>query len=158
MRRLLLLASLFGVALLVASSAFGQSRGPSGVDGSFNCEDFDTQAEAQAFLRADPSDPDGLDGLPGSAFDGVEGVACESLPSPTDFNPVLPTGETPSMRDDGELRDIPATVPDEQYITEKRELLEAGGSEAGPMPLMPNGSCPEEFPVRRGDTCVTPGS
>jgi len=38
-----------------------------------NCADFDTQAEAQACLNTDPSDPFGLDG------DG-DGVACESLP------------------------------------------------------------------------------
>jgi hypothetical protein len=38
-----------------------------------NCSDFDTQAEAQACLYADPSDPFHLDG------DG-DGVACPSLP------------------------------------------------------------------------------
>ena len=38
-----------------------------------NCSDFDTQAEAQTCLDADPSDPFNLDG------DG-DGEACESLP------------------------------------------------------------------------------
>jgi hypothetical protein len=55
-----------------ASVALAQSRGPSGADGSFNCEDFDTQPQAQAFFDADPSDPNGLDG------EG-DGVPCESL-------------------------------------------------------------------------------
>jgi hypothetical protein len=38
-----------------------------------NCPDFDTQAEAQACLDADPSDPFDLDG-------DKNGLACESLP------------------------------------------------------------------------------
>ena len=38
-----------------------------------NCSDFDTQAEAQACLDADPSDPFNLDG-------DNDGEACESLP------------------------------------------------------------------------------
>lgn len=82
MRRLSLVATLSLLAMLVfASVAFAQSRGPSGADGTYNCEDFDTQEQAQAFFDADPSDPDGLDGPPGDAFTGEPGVACESLPS-----------------------------------------------------------------------------
>jgi competence protein ComEC len=38
-----------------------------------NCSDFDTQAEAQACLDADPTDPFNLDG-------DNDGLACESLP------------------------------------------------------------------------------
>jgi hypothetical protein len=29
----------------------------------------------------------------------------------------------------------------------------AGGAEAGPVPLMPNGRCPKEFPVKQGGAC-----
>lgn len=39
-----------------------------------NCDDFDTQEEAQQQLDEDPSDPHGLD-------TDDDGVACESLPS-----------------------------------------------------------------------------
>jgi hypothetical protein len=38
-----------------------------------NCSDFTTQAEAQAALNQDPSDPNGLD-------TDNDGVACEDLP------------------------------------------------------------------------------
>jgi hypothetical protein len=38
-----------------------------------NCSDFDTQAEAQTCLNADPTDPFNLDG-------DNDGIACESLP------------------------------------------------------------------------------
>ena len=62
-----------------------------------NCDDFPNQAAAQQELREDPSDPEGLDGLPGEAFSGIEGVACEDLPPPTDFDPVVPpaVGDSP---------------------------------------------------------------
>lgn len=72
MRRLLLLAAMCGMALLVASPAMAQS----GADGGFNCIDFATQEDAQAFFNQDTSDPEGLD-----ADD--DGEACEDsgLPS-----------------------------------------------------------------------------
>jgi hypothetical protein len=33
------------------------------------------------------------------------------------------------------------------------DLLGAGGPTMGPVPLMPGGGCPEEYPVRLGDAC-----
>ncbi len=59
------------------------------------CLEFDSQAEAQQRLEEDPSDPDGLDGPPGEAFTGIEGVACEDLPPPEDLTPVLPPDDGP---------------------------------------------------------------
>lgn len=50
----------------------------------YNCGDFKSQQQAQLVLRADPSDPNGLDGL-GSCR---HGVACESGPAPKDLTPV----------------------------------------------------------------------
>jgi hypothetical protein len=50
---------------------------------AYNCGDFASQAQAQAVLRADPRDPNGLDG------NDNDGIACESRPSPTDRVPVL---------------------------------------------------------------------
>jgi hypothetical protein len=35
----------------------------------------------------------------------------------------------------------------------KENLLEAGGPEDGPVPLMPGGGCPQEFPLQRGESC-----
>ena len=83
MRRLLLLSATLGMVLLVASPAFAQS----GADGGFNCIDFATQEEAQAFFDADPSDPEGLDA------DG-DGEACEDSG--------LPSGGTAPTPDDGD--------------------------------------------------------
>ena len=52
-----------------------------GQNDAFNCDDFATQAQAQAVLRADHSDPNRLDG-------NRDGVACESRPAPNDLTPV----------------------------------------------------------------------
>jgi hypothetical protein len=35
----------------------------------------------------------------------------------------------------------------------KRDLFDSGGPTSGPLPLMPNGGCPWEFPVQRGKAC-----
>jgi micrococcal nuclease len=43
----------------------------------YNCGDFQTQAEAQAVLRANPSDPNRLDA-------DRDGIACETRPAPRD--------------------------------------------------------------------------
>lgn len=94
-RRLDLLAVLAALvvtlAAVIAHAANAQGTGTRLAER--NCEDFDSQAAAQDFLRDDPSDPDGLDGPPGEGFTGEEGVACESLPAPFDTEPVLPEGE-----------------------------------------------------------------
>ena len=82
MRRFMLLAALCAaLVLMLATAALAQSRGPSGADGTYNCEDFDFQEDAQDFYNQDTSDPDGLDGPIGTGFTGEQGVACEELPS-----------------------------------------------------------------------------
>jgi Excalibur calcium-binding domain len=64
-----------GALVLSAPAALAQA-------GDQDCSDFASQAEAQAHLRADPSDPDGLDG-------DSDGIACESNPAPFDRTPVV---------------------------------------------------------------------
>lgn len=75
MRKLLVIGVALGASLVVMSPAFA-------VDDQ-NCSDFESQAAAQAHLRADPSDPDGLDGSPGRNA-GDDGVACENNSGPRD--------------------------------------------------------------------------
>jgi hypothetical protein len=36
---------------------------------------------------------------------------------------------------------------------DRKPLMDAGGPTAGPVPLMPGGGCPEEYPVRRHGAC-----
>ncbi len=59
--------------------------------------------------------------------------------------------------------DLTSEFTEDQYIIEEQviieepydngELLEAGGAVAGPMPLMPNGECPKELPVKLSGAC-----
>lgn len=49
--------------------------------GSLNCSNFSSQASAQANLRANPSDPNGLDA-------DNDGIACENNRAPFDRTPV----------------------------------------------------------------------
>lgn len=87
MRKLLLLASLCMVGVLVfAQVALAQSRGPSGADGTYNCEDFDDQGQAQEFSLGDPQDENGLD------EDG-DGIVCEDLPTVTEDGIIPGEGE-----------------------------------------------------------------
>jgi hypothetical protein len=56
----------------------------------------------------------------------------------------------------GETTMREATVvspPDEQYSANTGELLEAGGPGSGPVPTMPDGTCPDEFPEEDGGAC-----
>ena len=70
-----------------------------------NCSDFASQAAAQRHLRADPSDPDGLDAKPGPADGndqaGGDGIACESNPGPFDREPVFAGGQAPQTTQPG---------------------------------------------------------
>lgn len=86
------LIAVFAVAsvALVATPASAQEALPGfdplpyiGQGDAFNCADFASQAEAQAVLRADPSDPNKLD------QGGIPGVACESNRGLRDTEPVL---------------------------------------------------------------------
>jgi hypothetical protein len=128
-----------------------------------NCDDFDSQAEAQDFLREDPSDPEGLDGPPGNASTGIRGVACEDNPPPTDFDPALSSGvgvpngvpeedeEEPPDRElpeedppDGEppeRKPPDRALPDREPPDEDKELLNAGGD----LPLPPQSDTDNDF-------------
>jgi hypothetical protein len=47
----------------------------------------------------------------------------------------------------------PAPPPPPRPTPAPAPPFNAGGAEAGPVPLMPNGSCPKEFPVKQGRAC-----
>jgi hypothetical protein len=54
--------------------------------------------------------------------------------------------------------DINGTACDEEdYFSRqnnsRQSLLEAGGPGNGPVPPMPNGGCPKEFPLQKGKAC-----
>ena len=125
-----LLATLLMVLASVAVLLVGRED-PANAQSSdpFDCADFDTQEEAQAEYDSDPSDPSGLDA-------DSDGEACEELGSGG--------GSGGSGASD-------QYASDDQYSN--APLLESGGPGDGPAPMMPDGSCPEEFPTQRDAAC-----
>jgi hypothetical protein len=91
------------------------------------CASFGSQASAQAELERDPSDPINLDP------DG-NGRACDD---------VATSSASPSS--------APASPSPRPQRT--HELLNAGGPANGPVPLMADGNCPIEFPVKQNGLC-----
>jgi hypothetical protein len=129
-------------ALVLSSPALAQE---------LNCDDFPSQEAAQEALREDPTDPEGLDGPPGAAFSGIQGVACEDNPPPTDFDPALPSGfgvpnevspDEESLDDESPDRERPDEDPPNRERANReppaggRTLMEAGGNL--PLPEQPN--------------------
>ena len=187
------------LAGVVAAVNYQQILNPSNpalAQDEFDCASFNSQAEAQAELRRDPSDPSGLDGPIGTASDGTSGVACEVYPyddpardeTPVDVggssppattittppptsSPPSTTIATPPPKSIPPTKTPPASSPRTKTPPRKsnssplssasasptpqppRDLFNAGGPTHGPVPLMPDGSCPREFPSKRGNLC-----
>lgn len=103
-----------------------------------DCEDFATTAEAQAVYDQDPSDPNELD-------PDNDGRACEPF-------------EDDAGEDNGSTTSSPTSIStaspaasSDQY--DNGNLFNAGGPTHGPVPLMPDGSCPAEYPVKQNGAC-----
>ena len=101
--------------------------------------DFTYQEDAQAVYDQDPSDPNGLDG------NDNDGVACEMLP----HRPVGP-GTTPEPTTS--IPPTPSPSPSPSPSPEPT-LMDGGGPENGTAPLMPEGGCPVEYPLKRDGLC-----
>jgi hypothetical protein len=71
-----------------------------------------------------------------------ESAASEITPT------IRPTPSPPSVL----LSPPPAPLPPPQPAPP----FKAGGPKDGPVPLMPNGICPKEFPVKQGEACYRP--
>lgn len=74
----------------------------------------------------------------------------DKSPSPT--TPSAP--KTPSPAPPGAPKTPPPPPPPPPN---PGTLMEAGGPSAGPLPTMPGGGCPEEFPVEKSDGCYVEG-
>jgi hypothetical protein len=115
-----------GFTLRVAWESFDEpALAQSPAEGDlYDCEDFTTPEEAQAQLL--PGDPYGLDA-------DNDGTACDELGgTATGGTTGGPVGPLDGGNDD---------------------LLDAGGPENGPVPLMPSGGCPAEYHIERGGLC-----
>ena len=109
-----------------------------------NCAQFSSRQEAQNELDENLNDPLGLD-------PDANSIACEDFfgtpddPGAQDITVGSPPPGSPP----------PKTPPPSPPIDPGpgEDLLDAGGPKSGPLPLMPNGSCPKEFTVKRDGAC-----
>ncbi|MDX5892590.1 hypothetical protein [Rubrobacter radiotolerans] len=85
-------------------------------------------------------------GVPANISGTYTVTVSEGEVAPTPEEPSTPS---PTIQPAGsETRDRQAPTP-----STDRSLLYSGGPASGALPLMPDGRCPAEFPVKRGDTC-----
>jgi hypothetical protein len=113
----------------------------------YNCASFGSQQSAQAELERDPSDPNDLDS------DG-NGRACDdydySASTTNNTTNSTTTRSSPSPSTTSPSSPSPSSKPRPQGDL---NLLNAGGPTNGPAPLMPDGTCPPEFPTKHKNLC-----
>src|SRR5215210_8094530 len=123
----------------------------------YDCASFGSQESAQVELDSDPSDPNNLDA------DG-NGIACDNYPYGTSgsvaassVSPSSPSPSSPSPSStspggpSGSGASSSASAPPRPQKTHK--LFASGGRTNGPVPLMKDGTCPAEFPVKHNGLC-----
>jgi hypothetical protein len=84
-------------------------------------------------------------GVPGASRldpDG-NGIACDELQSAGGGQSASASRASPQ----------PSVDRGSQLLNRYGNLLEAGGPTSGPLPLMPDGGCPREFPTMRDGAC-----
>ena len=97
------------------------------------------------------------EGVPGASRldpDG-NGIACDELRS-AGGSQAASAGSTAGSaagRAAGSAAPQPSVDGGSQLLDRYGNLLEAGGPTSGPLPLMPNGGCPQEFPAMRDGAC-----
>jgi hypothetical protein len=117
----------------------------------YDCASFGSQESAQVQLDSDPSDPNNLDSDGnGIACDdypyGTSGSVAASTPAPSSAPAVEPSA---SASPSGSSSASPKPKPPQK----SHDLFASGGPTNGPVPLMADGGCPEEFPEKRNGLC-----
>ena len=71
-----------------------------------------------------------------------------------------PPGQPPNQPNGGQPKSAPSAprptptpTPTPQPDPSPGELFNAGGPSEGPVPAMPGGDCPKEYPLQHGDAC-----
>ena len=152
----LVMVGLVLVAGLVLRVAYEQLVYPSkpavAQSDQYDCASFGSQESAQAVLDSDPSDPNNLDS------DG-NGRACDDYPYGTSgsvaASSVASSAATTSSASPGKPSrtgaSSKASAPPRPQAT--HNLFDSGGPTDGPVPLMADGGCPVEFPVKHSGLC-----
>jgi hypothetical protein len=72
-------------------------------------------------------------------------------PTPTTTTTTTTASPTPAPTS-------PSPAPSDRAGRPSYDTFDAGGPRGGPVPLMPGGGCPFEYPVERGGACYARGS
>ena len=116
----------------------------------YDCASFGSQESAQATLDSDPSDPNNLDS------DG-NGRACDDYPYGTGGSvaaaSVAPSTAAPSSASPARPSSGGASSSAPPRPQKTHRLFASGGPTRGPVPLMADGGCPVEFPVKHTGLC-----
>jgi hypothetical protein len=134
-----------------------------------DCDFFDSQAEAQEYLRDNAEDYDVIDRE-------RDGIACETFDydnperdetpvdvsgggttTPSPSRSPAPKAPSPAAKSPSPAPKTPSPAPKIPSPTPKDSgtLMNVGGPTSGPVPTMPNGSCPQEFPEARDGACYS---
>ncbi len=89
---------------------------------------------------------------PGGEPADDKGGSTTPSPSPSPSPPLTPT-PAPAPSPPPPPLPAPAPQPAPAPPPDSGTLFKAGGSMTGPMPLMPNSSCPKEYSVKQGKGC-----
>ena len=101
----------------------------------YDCASFGSQQSAQAELERNPSDPSNLD-------PNGNGIACENYDYGFASASTTATS-SPTVK----------ATPTAAQSQDPGKLFDSGGPTGGPVPLMPDGSCPPEFPIKQNGAC-----
>ncbi len=119
----------------------------------YDCASFGSQESAQAELERDLSDPNNLDpDADGQACDDYDyggGGGDDSTAAATAA--ATASASASSAADD--QYDASAGIDQYDASAGVGSLFDSGGSSGGAVPLMPDGSCPAEFPAERDGAC-----
>jgi hypothetical protein len=115
----------------------------------FDCSDFESQEDAQEQL---------LDGDPYVLDEDGDGTACnevgvELAARQADASQYSGDDEYQYADEDQYGSLASSGSVDSNGTTTSGTLLEAGGPETGPVPTMPDGGCPDEFPTEKDGAC-----
>lgn len=166
------------VSRVTYEQVFNPSTPALAQEDQYDCASFGSQESAQSELERDPRDPNNLDpDGNGQACDDYDygststnsaSPTSSASPTTTSSSPESTTGSpqsSPSPDSDSSptisaspSSDASASPQaDEQDDQSERrrddDLMKSGGPVDGSVPLMPDGNCPVEFPMRHNGLC-----
>ncbi len=86
----------------------------------------------------------------GGTTTGAPKTQAPPPPAPKTPSPPAPKTTSPAPKTPSPAAKTPTPAPDDLGT-----LMNAGGPTTGPVPMMPNGSCPREFPTVRDGACYS---